>query len=183
MPADAVTPSGSIFLPMFQKLVPAHLETPWTVEDGMDPAELDELLASSPAARSTTGSLNGTEGAHRIAGVPMPLALYEFHLALGNCPDLLETDHFFWDADELEVLDGFLLFLEDAAESTVWGLRVSDAALPDPLVWRRSTGADAAEGDWNCEGGTFSEFTTDLLAWTFEEDGDDADGDGLGVGL
>lgn len=160
MPADPTAPSGPVFLPIFQKLVPAHLETPWVAEDGMEPGELDALLAASPAAEA---SLNGT------GRVPLPLALYEFHLALGNCPDLLETDHFFWDADELEILDGFLLFLEDAAESTVWGLRVSDAALPDPLVWRRSTGADAAEGDWNCEGGTFSEFTTDLLDWTFEE--------------
>ncbi|MGO1885935.1 MAG: hypothetical protein ACTH3G_11330, partial [Citricoccus sp.] len=116
--------------------------------------------------------------------VPMPLALYEFHLALGNCPDLLETDHFFWDADELEILDGFLLFLEDAGETTVWGLRVEDAELPDPLVWRRSTGADSEHGVWKCEGGTFSEFTSDLLDWTFEEpdeadDRDDAGEDAL----
>lgn len=161
MPADASTPSGSIFLPMFQKLVPAHLQTAWTVEDGLAPAELEELLAASPAARQA-----------RDGRVHLPLALYEFHLALGNCPDLLETDHFFWDADELEGLDGFLMFLEDADESTVWGLRVADAGLPDPLVWRRSTGADAEQGEWHCEGGTFSEFTTDLLAWTFEEDGE-----------
>ena len=51
---------------------------------------------------------------------------------------------------------------------------VADVELPDPLVWRRTTGADEEHGEWSCEGGTFSEFTLDLLEWTFEEEGQDA---------
>ena len=34
--------------------------------------------------------------------------------------------------------------------------------------------ADEEHGEWSCEGGTFSEFTLDLLEWTFEEEGEDA---------
>jgi len=154
-------PAEPVFLSLFQNLVPTHLDTPWVPEDGLEPGELDALLAASPAAQTNGGT------------APVPLALYEFHRALGNCPDLLETEHFFWDADELDVRDGYLMFLEDAEEQAVWGLPVADAALPDPLVWRRSTGADEEHGEWTCEGGTFSEFTQDLLEWTFEEEGGD----------
>ncbi|MEW1979324.1 hypothetical protein AB0333_00145 [Citricoccus sp. NPDC079358] len=173
MPADSSTPA--VFLSTFQKLVPTHLETPWAEEDGLSTGELDALLAASPAAEAIreagdeNGSENGDENGGDAGGIPIPLSLYEFHRALGNCPDLLETDHFFFDADELEIRDGFLMFLEDSGESTVWGLPVADAELPDPLVWRRSTGADAEHGVWTCEGGTFSEFAMDLLQWTFEE--------------
>ena len=53
---------------------------------------------------------------------------------------------------------------------------MDNLALPDPLVWRRSAGADAPEGEWQDEGGTFSEFLTDLLAWTFEDPEDDDEG-------
>jgi hypothetical protein len=158
MPAAPVEP---VFLSVFKNLVPTHLDTPWSEEDGLEGGELDALLAASPAAQANGGT------------APVPLALYEFHRALGNCPDLLETGHFFWDADELDIRDGYLMFLEDAEESTVWGIPVADASLPDPLVWRRSTGADEEHGEWTCEGGTFSEFTVDLLDWTFEEETDE----------
>jgi hypothetical protein len=158
-------PAEPVFLSRFKDLVPAHLDTPWSPEDGLESGELDALLAASPAAQAAQAE----GGAFRV-----PLALYEFHRALGNCPDLLETEHFFWDADELDVKDGYLMFLEDAQESTVWGLPVADVSLPDPLVWRRTTGADEEHGQWSCEGGTFSEFTLDLLEWTFEEEVEDA---------
>lgn len=154
-------PAQPVFLSLFQNLVPAHLDTPWASEDGLEAGELDALLAASPAAEAARAE--GTE-------LVVPLALYEFHRALGNCPDLLEADHFFWDADELDVKDGYLMFLEDAQESTAWGLPVADAGLPDPLVWRRTTGADAEHGEWTCEDGTFSEFAVDLLEWTFEQE-------------
>ena len=113
------------------------------------------------------------EAALRQVTAEIPAALREFYLALGNCGDLMETDHYVWDPEDLEVRDGFLMFLEDADETVVWGLPVDNLALPDPLVWRRSAGADAPEGEWQDEGGTFSEFLTDLLAWTFEDPEDD----------
>lgn len=167
-------PDGTpaVFLSTFQDLVPRYLEVEWTPAEGVEPRELAELLSQSPAAQSATAQSPADASAEPdpYGGVPLPLALYEFHRALGSCPELLETEHFFFDADELDVREDFLLFLEDAEESTVWGLPVADAALPDPLVWRRSTGADAPEGTWTSEGGTFSEFTLDLLEWTFSED-------------
>lgn len=67
------------------------------------------------------------------------------------------------------------MFLEDAGETVVWGLPVANLALPDPLVHRRSTGAEAEDGEWEDEGGTFSEFVTDLLVWSFEADDKAAD--------
>lgn len=154
MPAK---PPAPVYLPGFQKLVPALLGEDWAHDDGLPTEEVDRLLGESPAAEQLGADL------------VLPTAVREFYLALGNCGDLLETEHFFWDPDDLEVRDGFLMFLEDAEETVVWGLPVENLPLPDPLVWRRSTGAEAEEGEWSDEGGTFSEFVTDLLAWTFED--------------
>ena len=133
----------------------------WAHDDGLTGAEVDRRLDESPAAEQLGEDL------------VLPAALREFYLALGNCGDLLETAHFFWDPDDLEVRDGFLMFLEDAEETVVWGLPVDNLPLPDPIVWRRSSGADDEDGEWTDEGGTFSEFVTDLLAWTFEDEEED----------
>lgn len=161
MPAK---PPAPVYLPAFQRLVPDLLGDAWAEDDGLAPADVDARLAQSPAAEQLG------------AGLTIPAALREFYLALGNCGDLMETDHYVWDPEDLEVRDGFLMFLEDADETVVWGLPVDNLALPDPLVWRRSAGADAPEGQWQDEGGTFSEFLTDLLAWTFEDPEDDDEG-------
>lgn len=155
-------PPAPVYRPAFQKLVPDLLGEPWQEDDGLTDAEIDARLAAAPAAGQLGGEL------------VLPTALREFYRALGNCGDLLETDHYVWDPDDLEVRDGFLMFLEDAGETVVWGLPVENLSLPDPLVHRRSTGAEAEEGTWEDEGGTFSEFVTDLLVWTFEADDDGA---------
>ncbi|MCT2007680.1 hypothetical protein ACSBQY_01605 [Micrococcus lylae] len=154
-------PPAPVYLPGFQKLVPALLGEDWAHDDGLTGAEVDRRLDESPAAEQLGEDL------------VLPAALREFYLALGNCGDLLETAHFFWDPDDLEVRDGFLMFLEDAEETVVWGLPVDNLPLPDPIVWRRSSGADDEDGEWTDEGGTFSEFVTDLLAWTFEDEEED----------
>ncbi|TFH98165.1 hypothetical protein [Micrococcus lylae] len=154
-------PPAPVYLSGFQKLVPALLGEDWAHDDGLTGAEVDRRLDESPAAEQLGEDL------------VLPAALREFYLALGNCGDLLETAHFFWDPDDLEVRDGFLMFLEDAEETVVWGLPVDNLPLPDPIVWRRSSGADDEDGEWTDEGGTFSEFVTDLLAWTFEDEEED----------
>ncbi|MDO5634962.1 MAG: hypothetical protein Q4G34_08865 [Micrococcus sp.] len=155
MPAKPVSP---VYLPQFQQLVPQLLDEPWAHDDGLTDADIDARLADSPAAQQL--------GERMV----LPTALREFYQALGNCGDLLETEHYVWDPDDLEVRDDFLMFLEDAEETVVWGLPVANLALPDPLVWRRSTGAEAEQGEWSDEGGTLSEFLIDLLSWTFEEE-------------
>lgn len=166
MPAK---PPAPVYLPAFQQIVPDLLGEPWAADDGLSPREIEERLPSAPAAEQLGDAF------------VLPAALREFYLALGNCGDLLETAHYFWDPDDLEARDGYLMFLEDEDETVVWGLPVANLTLPDPLVWRRSAGAEAEEGAWEDEGGTFSEFVLDLLAWTFEDPGDEDDGAERGV--
>lgn len=143
-----------VFLPTFQALVGKYFDREWEPGDGLPAEALTELLADAPA----TEQLAGTDW-------EPPLALLEFYLALGNAPEVLETKHFFFDPDELEVRDEFLMFLEDDAESTVWGIPLDQISLPDPEVWVRETGADESEGEWSNEGGTVSELIQDILAW------------------
>ena len=139
---------SEMFLEKFRALVPKYLEDQWRPEDGIPAAELDEILEE-----------------HDFS---IPLVLREFYLALGGCEDLMEAFHFFWDPDELEVEDGYLLFLEDEEEKFTWGFRTDQLDIPDPIVWRRNN----ARGDWQSEEGTFSEYTFDMFEWIFEEDED-----------
>lgn len=103
-----------MFLDKFKALVPKYLEDDWREEEDGIPADvLNEML-----------------DAHDFA---IPLVLREFYLALGNNEDLMEAFHFFWDPDELEIEDGYLLFLEDEDEKFAWGFRVDQLDVPDPL--------------------------------------------------
>ena len=134
-----------LFADKFRALVPQYFDDEWVEEDGLSEEELTELLAGK--------------------NFELPLALREFYRAVGATEDIMEAFHFFWDPDELEIEDGFLLFLEDEEEQHVWGMRVGQLNVPDPIVWRRNN----AHGEWQSEDGTFSEYVLDLFEWVFEE--------------
>jgi hypothetical protein len=138
----------AMFLDKFRDLVPRYFDEPWTEEDGLSSAELGEFLEGKD--------------------FELPLALREFYQAVGAVEDLMEAFHYFWDPDELEIEDGYLLFLEDEEEKYTWGVRADQLDVPDPIVWRRNN----ARGTWESEEGTFSEYVLDMFEWVFEDDED-----------
>lgn len=135
-----------MFLEKFRNLVPRYLEDEWQPVDGIPADELDELLEDHD--------------------FEIPLVLREFYLAVGGCEELMEAYHYFWDPEELEMEDGYLLFLEDEDEQYTWGVRGDQLTVPDPIVWRRHN----ARGEWKSEEGTFSEYVFDMFEWVFEEE-------------
>jgi len=137
---------SEIFVEKFRALVPQYLEGAWEAADGIDTADLDAIFTE--------------------LGIQVPQALREFLHAVGNCEELMEAYYYFWDPEELEIEDGYLLFLEDEDENYTWGMRADQADIPDPIVWRRNN----ATGAWVNEEGTFSEFVLDMLDWVFTED-------------
>ena len=136
---------ADMFIEKFRSLVPKYLDDAWQEADGLSREELSAALADS--------------------GVEIPLVLEEFYRSLGNCEDFMEAYHYFFDPEELEVEDGYLLFLEDEEEKFVWGFKSSQTDVPDPIVYRRNN----SRGSWVSEEGTFSEFTLDMFTWVFEE--------------
>ncbi|MCW4464091.1 hypothetical protein OK351_00980 [Glutamicibacter sp. MNS18] len=136
---------ADMFLEKFRSLVPKYLDDAWNEADGLSREELAEALEESR--------------------VQIPLVLEEFYRSLGNCDDFMEAYHYFFDPEELEVEDGYLLFLEDEEEKFVWGFKASQTDVPDPIVYRRNN----SRGSWTSEEGTFSEFTLDMFSWVFEE--------------
>lgn len=136
---------ADMFLEKFRSLVPKYLDDAWNQADGLSGDELSEALEQSR--------------------VQIPLVLEEFYRSLGNCEDFMEAYHYFFDPEELEVEDDYLLFLEDEEEKFVWGFKVSQLDVPDPIVYRRNN----SRGSWSSEEGTFSEFTLDMFSWVFEE--------------
>ncbi len=90
-------------------------------------------------------------------GPRLPPALREYYLALGGF-DLLNTAfQKLATPDELEVVDGRLVFLYENQSVVVWGLRPEDLATPDPEVfigeaeWTQLKGPSKKadpEGNW-----------------------------------
>lgn len=132
----------------------------------MDPAELNAQVLSSIAAKQLE-EFGNTPAVQTIA----PMALLEFYLALGVC-EMMETNHFFFDADELEIRDTMVMFVEDADETLVWGIPLDQVSLPDPMVYRRSEGAEAPDnvGVWEASEATVSELIADILIWNYPEE-------------
>ncbi|GAB3656561.1 hypothetical protein GCM10027591_11400 [Zhihengliuella somnathii] len=136
---------AEMFVDKFRALVPKYLDDEWVAEDGLTAAELTEALDD--------------------AGVEIPQVLREFYLSVGGCEDLMEAYYYFWDPEELEYDDGYLLFMEDEDERYTWGLREDQLDVPDPIVYRRNN----RRGTWRSEEGTFSEYVLDMFDWVFEE--------------
>lgn len=155
-----------VFYPSYQGLVTKLLDRSWTVDDGMDADQLQQLVESSIAAEQLQ-----TRGLDATFQAIAPLALQEFYLALG-VSEMMETNHFFFDPDELEVRDDMVMFVEDADESTVWGVPIDQTSLPDPIAFRRTVGADEPDhaGTWETTEMTISELITDILTWNYSED-------------
>lgn len=155
-----------VFYPSYQALVSKLLARTWSPDDGMAATQLQDLLASCVAAQQLS-----QRGLDATPGAIAPLALQEFYLALG-ISEMMETNHFFFDPDELELRDDMVMFVEDADEETVWGIPLDQTALPDPIVFRRTTGAEAPDhaGTWETTEMTVSELIHDILTWNYPED-------------
>lgn len=132
----------------------------------MDPAELTGQVQASVAAQQLQ-----QRGQTSTVQAVAPLALQEFYLALG-VSEMMETNHFFFDPDELEIRDDMVMFVEDSDETLVWGIPLDQVALPDPMVYRRSVGADESDGAgvWDVSDATVSELITDILTWNYSEE-------------
>lgn len=155
-----------VFYPAYQGLVSKLLDRPWDADDGMDPAVMRDQIQGSIAAHQLEEWGNDASVADLA-----PLALQEFYLALG-VSEMMETNHFFFDPDELEIRDHMVMFVEDADESTVWGVPLDQVSLPDPITFRRSVGAEAPDdaGEWESTDATVSELIADILMWNYPEE-------------
>src|SRR5699024_5521892 len=133
---------------------------------GMDSAELNEHVRASIAADQLQ-----QQGHASTLEQLAPLALQEFYLALG-VSEFMETNHFFFDPDELELRDDMIMFVEDATDATGWGVQHDQVTLPDTIVYRRTVGADEPDdaGYWETTDSTVSELITDILTWNYPEE-------------
>src|SRR5699024_3697611 len=152
-----------VFYPSYQSFVPKLLNRPWTAEDGMAPEELNTQVLSCVAAKQLA-ALGTTPTLATIT--PMPLQAHYIALATS---EMMETNHFFFDPDELEIRDTMVMFVEDADETLVWGIPLDQVSLPDPMVYRRSVGAEAPDniGEWEASEATVSELIADILTWNY----------------
>src|SRR5699024_8854381 len=136
--------NAQVFYPSYQGLACKLLDRPWTSADGMGADELSQQVQASVAA----DQLQQTGHTPTMRDIA-PLALQEFYLALG-VSEMMETNHFFFDPDELEIRDDMVMFVEDADETIAWAVPMDQVSLPDPIVYRRTVAADEPDdtGQW-----------------------------------
>src|SRR5699024_9698787 len=153
-----------VFYPTYQGLVSKLLDRPWGPEDGMTADELSAQVQTSVAAGQLV--IDSTTP-QQLA----PLALQEFYLALG-VSEMMETNHFFFVPDELEVRDNYLILVEDDNETIVWGFPVNQASLVCPKVDRRTVRAVEPDnaGEWESTNATISELLADILNCNYSEE-------------
>src|SRR5690625_4940941 len=152
---------SKVLYPAYQGMVSKRLDRPWSPDDGMDPTVLDEQVQSCIAAEQLQD-----RGLDASVDAIAPLALQEFYLALG-VSEMMETNHFFFDPDELEIRDDMVMFVEDADETIAWAVPMDQVSLPDPIVYRRTVAADEPDdtGQWESTDETVSELIADILSW------------------
>ncbi|NWN88226.1 MAG: hypothetical protein HLX51_06740 [Micrococcaceae bacterium] len=158
--------NAQVFYPSYQGLASKLLDRPWTSADGMGADELSQQVQASVAA----DQLQQTGHTPTMRDIA-PLALQEFYLALG-VSEMMETNHFFFDPDELEIRDDMVMFVEDADETIAWAVPMDQVSLPDPIVYRRTVAADEPDdtGQWESTDETVSELIADILTWNYSEE-------------
>lgn len=103
--------------------------------------------------------LRAIEAAETRLGITIPAALRDYYLSVGR-HELNRVHNRLWPPDELEVLRGRLVFLEENQSVIYWGVRRRTTAA-DPLV---SQTMDLDEGEWLAEV-RCSLFLPAMLCW------------------
>jgi len=140
----------------FPDELPAEREQRWQL--------LSELLASwwpSGWGRLTHGiSPQRLDEAERRLGKPLPVALREWYCGYGALGEFWSRHDKWLAPEELEFVDGVLIFYVENQSVVQWGIRIGDLVLDDPKVV-----IDGPDGDstWRRESPSLSEFALQMF--------------------
>jgi len=116
---------------------------------GMSDAEIDERLPDK---------------------IELPIALREYYRMLGRHP-INATYNWLRPVDQLEVVRGKVVFLDENQGVVMWGIAKKDQLVEDPTIFQAALGFD--EIRWYSERNSFTAFMAETWRWTItgEDDG------------
>jgi hypothetical protein len=100
--------------------------------------------------------------AERQLGVRLPAAMREYYLLAGRLDRLNRAHNRLYAPTELQIVDGYLVFMEENQGVALWGIPVRRLAADDPFVHQRASHPDAK---WYSERLRFSAFLICMFDW------------------
>lgn len=132
----------------------------------MTDGNLYEVLARKFLGRPP-GRGDSTPESHLLAaekrlGVHLPVSLRSYHRVAGRAKELNDVHNVLRSPDRIALEGGYLVFMDENQGVVSWGLRESDLAKPDPVVWQRNNTPPEA---WFSERKRLFPFLTSMFAW------------------
>ena len=130
-------------------------------------AQLARRFLNRPPMESDGLPEHVIEAAEARLGHRLPECLRRYYVVAGGCARLNSIHNDFVGPSDLEVDNGFLVFMHENQDVVSWGLRVSDASEQDPIVWQR---INTPTVEWYSEEKGFVAFLQEMFEW-YEESG------------
>lgn len=100
--------------------------------------------------------------AERRLCLRLPKALRSYYLVAGKADDLNKAHNIIRPVSEIELDNGFVVFIDENQFVVSWGVRISLAAEDDPIIWQRN---NTPPVEWFSEEKSFTEFMKDMFDW------------------
>ncbi len=100
--------------------------------------------------------------AEQRLNTPLPDALRAFYFLVGQRADITNGYNHVLPLEKVYVADNVLVFLAEHQWVTLWGIRVQDCSIGDPIIY---TTENTTTRDWQPIGDTVSVFLTATLYW------------------
>ena len=94
-------------------------------------------------------------------GFPLPSALRSFFLSVGAVPELCSIHNIIFHPKDLEVDEGYLIFMDENQSVVSWGIKKNDLKKADPNTWQRNNSSD----QWYSEDNTFLQLLASMFDW------------------
>jgi hypothetical protein len=105
--------------------------------------------------------------AERALGLRLPQSLREYYLVAGRLDELNKVHNRLDEPENIETIDGHLVFMEENQVVVLWGIKTHDLDQSDPEVWQ---GVNGEPIEWYSEEATVSEFLDKMFRWEMEDE-------------
>ncbi len=106
------------------------------------------------------------EQAEKRFGFRFPESLRLYYRITGNLPELNQRHNRLLNLSDLDVENGFLIFMEENQNVVYWAIKVSETANSDPEVWQI---INEELREFYPERKTFSKFIVEMMNWQLGE--------------
>jgi hypothetical protein len=84
-----------------------------------------------------------------------------FYLTAGAIQEICSIHNVIFGPEDLEVDEGFLIFMEENQSVVSWGIRKRDLKKSDPVIWQRNN----ASAEWYSEEKTLAGLLESMFDW------------------